>query len=406
MDYYALMDFVVDLGYRLAMNGAETFRIEESITYILKAYGIKAEVFAIPNCLTVSIETESGKPMTRMRRIHPHGNDLDSVERYSNLSRRICAEKPSPEEAKKWLDAVDNSRIHYSVPLILVGNALGAAGFSWFYGGNLLDGFLAGLCGVLVGIINLKMDALRANQFFRTIIASFFMALLAYLMGSLKVANSADSVIIGTLMILVPGLLFTNAMRDIIYGDTNSGTNRIVQVFLIAAALALGTAAAWRTVGAFFTMPATVAVDVPCFLVQAITCAVGSIGFCILFNIHGPGMLLCALGGVLSWSAYLVATELGGTDLAGYFTAALVSSLYSEVMARIRKCPTISYLVVAIFPLIPGGSIYYTMVYAVQGKMELFADKLMHTIAIAGVISVGILIVSTIVRMITTYKKR
>ena len=93
MDYDILLELTVDLGYRLAMSGAETFRIEESIRRVLSSYGIESEVFAIPNCLTVSIETPEGKPMTRMRRIGFHGNDLDSVERYNSLSRKICAEK-------------------------------------------------------------------------------------------------------------------------------------------------------------------------------------------------------------------------------------------------------------------------------------------------------------------------
>ena len=66
MDYNMLLELATDLGYRLAMNGAETFRIEESIRRILAAYGIESEVFAIPNRLTVSIETPEGKPMTRM----------------------------------------------------------------------------------------------------------------------------------------------------------------------------------------------------------------------------------------------------------------------------------------------------------------------------------------------------
>ena len=99
MDYNILLDLAADLGYRLAMCGAETFRVEESINMIMKAYGIEAEAFAIPNCLTVSIETAEGKPMTRMRRIGYHGNDLDSVERYSNLSRKICALVPDPQDA-------------------------------------------------------------------------------------------------------------------------------------------------------------------------------------------------------------------------------------------------------------------------------------------------------------------
>lgn len=405
MDYNTLLDFAVDLGYQLAMSGAETFRVEESITRIFQTYGIPSEAFAIPNCLTVSIVTPEGKPITRMRRIGYHGNDLDSVERYSNLSRRVCLEKPSPQTAKEWLESVDRSRVQYTYAIYLLGNFLGGAGFGVFFGGTLVDGICGGICGILVGIINRVMDNLHANQFFRTITAAFPMAILAYALGLLKIADNSDTVIIGALMILVPGLLFTNAMRDIIYGDTNSGTNRIVQVFLVAAAIALGTAAAWNTTEFLWKTPIIVPDLNHPVIIQIIACAVGCVGFSILFNIHGPGILLCALGGVLAWATYCLALRLGGNDLSGYFWAAVVSGVYSEAMARIRKYPAISYLVVAIFPLIPGASVYYTMNYAVRGNMTAFADTGMHTVAIAGVIAVGILMVSTTVRIWTFYKR-
>ena len=124
MDYSTLLELTTDLGYRLAMNGAETFRIEESVRRILAAYNIESEVFAIPNCLTVSIETHDGEPMTRMRRIGFHGTDLDTVEKYSNLSRRICAEKPDPTVARQWLQETDASLRSYSLPILLLGNFL------------------------------------------------------------------------------------------------------------------------------------------------------------------------------------------------------------------------------------------------------------------------------------------
>ena len=79
MDYNLLLDNATDLGYELAMSGAETYRVEESINRVLASYGVESEVFAIPNCLTVSIETPDGRPMTRMRRIGFHGNDLNRV---------------------------------------------------------------------------------------------------------------------------------------------------------------------------------------------------------------------------------------------------------------------------------------------------------------------------------------
>ena len=70
-------------------------------------------------------------------------------------------------------------------------------------------------------------------------------------------------------------------------------------------------------------------------------------------------------------------------------------------MARIRKYPAISYLVVSIFPMIPGAGVYYTMNYAVRGEMEMFASQGMHTAAIAGIMAVGILLGSSTFRMYT-----
>ena len=116
-------------------------------------------------------------------------------------------------------------------------------------------------------------------------------------------------------------------------------------------------------------------------------------------------MLLCALGGVIAWAVYAITMKLGYSDLAGYFWGAAVSSAYAEIMARIRKYPAISYLVVSIFPLIPGASVYYTMNYAVRGEMDRFAEQGMHTIAIAGLMAVGIILVATVFRIWSIWKR-
>lgn len=405
MDYNTLLELATGIGYRLAMCGAETFRVEESILRLMESYGIEAEAFAIPNCLTVSIKTPDGLSLTKMRRIGHHGNDLDSVERYSNLSRKICTQHPEPETAVLWLREADANRKYYGMGIHLFGNFLGACGFAIFYGSSFLDSLLAGICGTVVGCIGLFMDRLKANLFFRTIIAAFLMSLLAYSLASYNIVQNADTVIIGTLMILVPGLLFTNAMRDIIYGDTNSGINRIVQVFLIALAIALGTASAWNVVAFLGTTPVIIPDISNGIAAQLAGCCIGCIGFSILFNIHGPGGLLCTLGGIIAWSAFCVTLTFGGSDLDGYFFAAIIAALYSEIMARIRKYPAISYLVVSIFPLIPGASVYYTMTYAVCRDMDDFASQGLYTIAIAGCIAVGVLMVSTSFRLWANWKR-
>ena len=399
MQYSVLLDLATDVGYELAMCGAETFRVEESISRILAAYGIDSEVFAIPNYLIVSTLDPDGSPVTRMRRIGPHGNDLDGVERLSNLSRRLCACTPPTEEAVRWLEEACRGKRTYSLPIRYLGDFLGAVGFALFFRGSWMDALCAGLCGLLVGLTTQILDKMKANTFFSTLAAAFVMGLLAYALGAVGLSPNPDAATIGALMILVPGLLFTNAMRDIIYGDTNSGINRIVQVLLIAVAIALGTAGAWSIASALWGTPVS-APDITWSIpAQCLFSLIGCIGFSIVFNIHGPGGLLCALGGVLSWAVYALCLSNGSSDILAYFWAALASSVYSEVMARIRKYPAISYLVVSIFPLIPGAGVYYTMNYAVRGNMAAFYTQSMHTAAIAGIIAVGILLGSTVFRM-------
>ena len=401
MDYNTLLDMSVELGYCLAMSGAETFRVEESINRVLLSYGIQAEVFAIPNCLHVSIETPEGKPMTRMRRIGHHGNDLDAVEKYNSVSRRICSEKPEPHIAAQWIKDTDATLKQYSFPFSLGGNFMIASGFAVLFGGSLRDCLCAGLCGLVVGVVNRFMDRMKVNPFFSIIAAAFIMSIITYAAGGLRLIDNASISIIGTLMILVPGLLFTNAMRDIIYGDTNSGTNRIVQVFLIAAAIALGTGIALKLSNELWSaLPAAPIIDHG-ILAELVAAFVGSLGFAIIFNIQGPGALLCSAGGAITWLTYRGVQQIGG-DMPAYLAASMMAALYAEIMARIRKYPAISYLVVSLISLIPGAGVYYTMNHIVQGDMQLAVNQGINTIAIAGSIAVGILLISTVFRLIAT----
>lgn len=403
MEYTLLMDLVSAIASKLAVSGAETYRVEESVQRICAAYGLDARTYAIPHSLFITIMIPGQLPMTQLCRMEHLGTDLEAVEQYSNLSRKICAEKPDWKTALSWLETADREEHHFSIPMDLLGHVLVASGFCLFFGGSGLDAFSAGLCGLLLGFLSRALS--KTNTFFQKILSAFLVALFAYGLSALGWTNNVDTCVIGALMLLVPGILFTNALRDIIFGDTNSGINRIVEVLLIAAAIALGTAAAWNVAVSVWGAP----VNTPAIqygpVIQCIFSVFACAGFVIIFNIHGYGNLLCALGGGITWAVFCLVQALGGQDLLCYFLSTVAAAVFSEVMARIRKYPAISYLISSLLPLIPGSGIYYAAQQAVQGNSEGFVAYGSKTLAIAGVMAVGILLVVSLTKVWTNRHK-
>ena len=289
MDYRILMELVSELGSRLAVAGAETYRIEESIVRVLAAYGLDSRVYSVPHSLFITIMVPDQLPITQLCRMKNVGTDLDAVEKYSNLSRRICSEVPDPRIALQWMAETGKARQQYTFPKVLYGHVLVACGLCVFYGGAVSDVVCAGLCGLFLGVFNRVLGKYNSNAFFQNMASGFAMALFAYILASAGMARNIDTSVIGTLMLLVPGLLFTNSLRDIIFGDTNSGVNRLVTALLIAGAVALGTAAAWNTAQHLWGIPA---VPAPIAHPPLVTCtgtAIACTGFLYVWNIHGAG---------------------------------------------------------------------------------------------------------------------
>ena len=136
----------------------------------------------------------------------------------------------------------------------------------------------------------------------------------------------------------------------------------------------------------------------PC-LYAFLACA----GFCVMFNIRGAGIVICCFGGALGWFVYLLTAPLVHSEVLQSFFAAVAITIYAETAARVRKCPVTGYLLVALFPLVPGGGIYYTMEYCIQGETQRFLESLLHTFGVAGALAVGAVLVSSAVRLLTSF---
>ena len=407
MDYDALLLLASDLGYGLLESGAEIYRVEESIQRLLLAYGVaEADPFVIPNCIFVRFTTPSGQVRSQVRRIvASHGTDVDQLELYNGLCRRLCAETPPLPQAQEQLQAVRKVRRSFSLFTVLLSYLLGAAFFSLFFGGSLRDGLCAGICGVVIGLCMATLTWLRTNLFLKTMLCSALSALTALALTWAGLGEHSDLIIIGAFMALVPGAMFTNSIRDIMAGDMMAGLSKLADSLLTGVSLALGAALALGVSQLLFPTSAVNASLSPWpHLLPVLFAFLGSGGFFALYNIHTlPGTLICAFGGALGWLVYLLTAPLLHSDIAQTLAAAIAISAYAEIMARLRKCPVTSYQMLALFPLVPGAGIYYTMEHAVNGDVAAFTSSLLHVLGVAGALAVGVLIVSSAVRMYATF---
>lgn len=124
------------------------------------------------------------------------------------------------------------------------------------------------------------------------------------------------------------------------------------------------------------------------------------LAFCFILNVRGRILAAAPLGAVLCWLSYLAFTAFW-SDFTCYFAATVVVSVYAELMARLCKTPVTVFLMVGLLPLVPGGGIYYTMEYALEGNTAAFLSQGLATFGIAGCLALGVLTVSSVVRFAT-----
>ncbi len=135
-------------------------------------------------------------------------------------------------------------------------------------------------------------------------------------------------------------------------------------------------------------------------IIQVLMGSIGSFGFSFLYNIRGKKLVFAGLGGLFSWSLCLILQIWFDSEVIRYFLSAAFVAAYAEVLARVMKTPTTTFLVPAIIPHVPGGSLYYTMKFALNQEWYAFFSKAFYTVELALALAMGIIAISSLVKFI------
>jgi uncharacterized membrane protein YjjB (DUF3815 family) len=136
------------------------------------------------------------------------------------------------------------------------------------------------------------------------------------------------------------------------------------------------------------------------YMIQTIMGMIGSVGFAVLFGVYDRKLFVIALGSCIGWVVYLICAVLGYSVFASLFVASLFVAGLSEILARVLKTPVILLLVPMLIPEIPGGDLYYTMYYLVQGCYTEFGNSSNKVLMEAGAIALGIILASYVTKFV------
>lgn len=236
-----LLSAFADIGKIMLISGAEVYRIEDTMSRLLSAYGAESkEVVAVPSFITITA-TFDGTEETTFRRINTLDTDLELLDRLNALCRRICVQKPDTEEIIRLTKEAQNVP-KYGRLMRCAAHFLSCFAFTLLFEGSIIDALVSGFIGICIFWLTRLIVIIGGNKVFTDIFCGAFASLAAILLVRLGLGNDADKIIMGAVMVLVPGVELLNGIRDFISGDIQAGMMHISEALFLAVAISVGAA--------------------------------------------------------------------------------------------------------------------------------------------------------------------
>jgi uncharacterized membrane protein YjjP (DUF1212 family) len=230
-------------GKIMLQGGAETHRVEDTMSRIAASYGItSSHSFVTPTGIFFSVDEEES---TKLIRIIERSTDLQKVTLVNSISRKISNGELTVKESYDQLKEIDQAELAYPLWFQIVAAFLTSGCFLIMYDGLWSDFLIACIAGGIGFAAFHFLHELLEVKFFAEFIAAFLIGTFTIFIVSVGIGSEVDKIIIGSVMPLVPGLLITNAVRDLIVGHFVSGLSKGAEASLTSIAMGAGIAVAF-----------------------------------------------------------------------------------------------------------------------------------------------------------------
>lgn len=366
-----ILDLTYEAGAILLENGAEISRVEETMHRIADHFGVEDEsFFVLSNGIMMT-----GKGFARTKFIPIKGASLDKVVAVNQLSREVAEGRWTLEEVGEKLKEIRAMKPKRAWEQILA-SALGSAAFCILFGGGFADCLASFIAGFLLWVFVLFVGTRHLSRIVNTVTGGLLSSLVCFGLYRIGLGIHLSNMIIGAIIPLIPGIAFTNGIRDMANEDFIAGTTRLLDAMLSFFCIALGVALAFMLDGNVFgqilELDELVAdPQTSGFVVQLVAAYLGTMSFAVLFGVPRRYYIDAGICGTLGWLLYLILTRYSAfSPVETMFTATALVTMVALSQSTARKCPITVFLICGIFPLVPGAGIFWTSYNIVSNQLS------------------------------------
>jgi len=386
--------FILRLGRALHTSGYAADRLEEALERASDQLALEAQFFSTPTSIMASFGPQDDQ-RTFMIRVDPAESDLGKLAGVDEVTRDVLNRLITPEEGSIRIDAIEAAPPRYSPALRTLAFGVVSGGAARFLGGGWHEVVASAAIGLVIGALALFSQRTNALNRVFELIAAFTASVLATAVAHAGFPVSVFLVTLSGVIVLIPGLTLTTAMRELSSRHLASGTARLMGALVLLLGIAFGIAVGAKTAAiAMGTPHSSTIMPLPEWTL-AIVLLISPLGFAVLLKAEPRDVPWVIVAGIVAFGGAYAGSNALGPEL-GAFVGGLLTGVGSNWYARLTNRPSQITLVPGLLLLVPGSVGLRSLASLLDKNVMVGVESAFRMVLIAVSLVAGILIANVV----------
>ena len=391
-------NFIIDLARRLHACGTSTPRLEGAVLTLSKRLGVRTEIWCNPTGIIISFSSpqkSDGAEITRVLRLAPGDINLKALAMVDDIAERVTDGRMEVDEGLQALTALDRPMGREKLAITVLAFGLASGSVAALLRTSWADVAASAVIGLMIGLLSVASSSRPRLHEASDAIAALLATLTATAIAAFLTPLSLQTVVIASLIVLMPGLMLTTAVAELSSQNWASGTARFAGATVALLKLTFGTIVATQAAHAMGWQPQLISAPQLPIWAEWVGLLVGSAAFAVLFGAARRDFLVVMAG---AWIGYGL-TRLGGqipglsseAFAGGVFLAGLGVAMVSNAFGRIFRRPGALLRVSGIILLVPGSVGFRSLSFVLERDVVLGLDTAVAVLSALIAIVAGLL---------------